>query len=120
MEYTPASLRLTFTAVEILAEAAHLAAQKAANTIRPAPKRRARGVTLRPGAETPLWSALVEEVRPLLRKRGARALLARELGVHRMRVTEYFFRHHAMPDAERTLEILLWLGRQRRAERVKA
>lgn len=117
MEYTPASLRLTLTAVEILAEAAQLAAIKAANSVRPASKRRPRGATLRPGAETPLWSALVGEVRPLLRKRGARTLLARELGIHQSRVTEFFLRNHAMPDAERTLELLLWLGRQRRIDR---
>jgi len=118
MEYSgPAALRLTTTAIEILAEAARLAAIKGATALRPPPKRKARGGTLRPGAETPLWNALVEEVRPLLRKRGTRALLARELAVHRTRITEFFITQHAMPDAERTLELLLWLGRQRRSER---
>jgi len=51
-------------------------------------------------------------VQPNLKKRGQRALLARELGLHRARIGEYFGRKSAMPDAERTLELLIWLGRQ--------
>lgn len=51
-------------------------------------------------------------IRPKLRKRGARALLARELGLHRARMGEFFFRRTGMPDAERTLRLLLWLARQ--------
>lgn len=73
-----------------------------------------RGATLRPSDDTPLWNALVSVVGPRLRRRGARALLARELGVHRARVGEYFKRGSAMPDAERTLRLLVWLGRQPR------
>jgi hypothetical protein len=74
--------------------------------------RRRRGATLRPGADTPLWQALAAAVRPHLRRRGTRALLARELGLHPSRVTEFFMRGTAMPDAERTLLVLLWLSRQ--------
>ena len=78
-------------------------------------KRRARagrGGTLRPSAETPLWNAVISMVRPHLQNRGSRALLARELGVHRARIGEFFSRQSAMPDAERTLLLLLWLSRQ--------
>lgn len=71
-----------------------------------------RGATLRPSDDTPLWNALISLVGPRLRRRGARALLARELGVHRARIGEYFKRQSAMPDAERTLRLLVWLGRQ--------
>jgi hypothetical protein len=79
-------------------------------------RRRPRGGTLRPSElETPLWLALAAAVRPHLKKRGSRALLARELGVHRARVTEYFIRGHAMPDAERTLLLLIWLGKRRKS-----
>ena len=74
--------------------------------------RTGRGGTLRPSMETPLWNAVVTIVRPRLRRRGARALLARELGVHRARIGEYFGRQTAMPDAERTLRLLIWLSRQ--------
>lgn len=73
-----------------------------------------RGATLRPGDDTPLWNALVSFVGPRLRGRGARALLARELGLHRARIGEYFNRQASMPDAERTLRLLVWLSRQRR------
>lgn len=71
-----------------------------------------RGATLRPSADTPLWNAVVALVVPRLRRRGARALLARELGLHRARIGEFFGRSAAMPDAERTLRLLVWLGRQ--------
>jgi len=55
---------------------------------------------------------VVALVGPRLRRRGARALLARELGLHRARIGEYFNRPSAMPDAERTLRLLVWLSRQ--------
>ena len=71
-----------------------------------------RGATLRPSDDTPLWNALISLVEPRLRRRGARALLARELGLHRARIGEYFSRRSAMPDAERTLRLLVWLSRQ--------
>ena len=67
---------------------------------------------MRPSDDTPLWNALVSLVAPRLRRRGARTLLARELGLHRARSGEYFNRHSAMPDAERTLRLLVWLSRQ--------
>lgn len=114
MDYPgPAALKLTDALVETLVEAARLAAVKTAQLARPPARRRSRGQTLRPGADTPLWNALRSEVAPLLKQHGARALLARELGVHGSRVTEFFVRGNAMPDAERTLELITWLGRQR-------
>ena len=73
-----------------------------------------RGATLRPGAETPLWNAVVEMARPLLRLRGSQAILARELGVHRARVGEFFRDGSAMPDAERALRLLVLLARTAR------
>lgn len=74
---------------------------------------RPRGATLRPGVETPLWMALVSEMQPLLRRRGTKALLANQLGLHRSQISKYFVTRSAMPDAERTLEILLWLAKLR-------
>jgi hypothetical protein len=70
-----------------------------------------RGATLRPGMDTPLWLGLTRLVRPLLRAYGAKALLARELGVNRSRITVYFITRSGMPDAERTLRLLEWLGK---------
>lgn len=72
-----------------------------------------RGATLRPSDDTPLWNAVAALVRPRLRRRGARALLARELGLHRARIGEFFGgASSAMPDAERTLRLLVWLSHQ--------
>ncbi|HEY8993475.1 MAG TPA: hypothetical protein VIM71_02220 [Lacunisphaera sp.] len=71
-----------------------------------------RGATLRPSDDTPLWNALISLVEPKLRRRGARALLARELGLHRARMGDYFKRRSMMPDAERTLRLIIWLSRQ--------
>lgn len=113
--YTPAQLRsvialadaLEFVAVELMRE------WRKRN--RPAP--RPRGATLRPGGQTPLWNALVAAVAPLLRRRGAKTLLARELALDPSRITEYFVTRTAMPDAERTMELLIWLGRWQRGQR---
>ena len=93
-----------FAAAEVLAR---IASQQFKRTPTP------RGATLRPGADTPLWLALVAAIRPQLHRRGAKALLGHELGVHRGRITEFFVQRTAMPDAERTLLLLEWLGRQR-------
>lgn len=100
-----------------IAEALELAARGLARETEMrlfARKRPRRGATLRPSVDTPLWNALVAAVGPHLQRRGARALLARELGLHRARMHEYFDRQTAMPDAERALELLLWLSRQPR------
>jgi hypothetical protein len=67
-----------------------------------------RGKTLRPGPETSCWNLLADAVTPLLRRRGAKALLARELGLNRGRITEFFVKRSAMPDAERLLRLLEW------------
>ena len=72
-----------------------------------APRR--RNATLRPGVDTPLWLTLVATVRPHLRRRGAKALLARVLGVHPARIHEFFISRTAAPDAERTLLLLQWV-----------
>jgi hypothetical protein len=80
-------------------------------------RRESRGGTLRPGIETPLWLALAAAVRRHLTQPGARAALARELGLHRSRMSEFFFKKTAMPDAERTLLLLLWLAQNARSGR---
>lgn len=116
-EPVPYSLRIVLALTELIAELALAAARAGVNQVRARRPRPRRGATLRPGPDTPLWLAVAAQVQPLLQRRGARALLARELGVHRMRVTEYFFRRSAMPDAERTLELLLWLARTESAAR---
>jgi hypothetical protein len=71
--------------------------------------RRPGGATIRPGRDTPLWNQLVADVRPLLKKRGEKAQLARLLGLQRQAVNEYFVSGRRMPDAERTLLLLEWV-----------
>ncbi len=73
---------------------------------------RSRGSTVRPGGATPRWLALVAAVRPHLRRRGEKSLLARQLGLHPARMHEFFIARSAMPDAERTLLLLGWLRRK--------
>ena len=101
--------------VMAIGEAVYTAAEAldriARKKLKPVPIR--RGATLRPGVDTPLWRALATAILPLLRRRGAKARLARELGLHRSRITEYFVNQAAMPDAERTLQLLDWYRMQR-------
>jgi hypothetical protein len=88
-------------------------AGRASFRLRLAPRRQV-GATLRVGPATPLWNRLAAEVRPLLKRRGEKAQLARLLGVHRQAVNEYFVSGHRMPDGERVLLLQEWL-RVRRA-----
>lgn len=96
----------------VLEDVAVVFVRLARRRVKPRPPVR-RGATLRPGVETPLWLTLAACVRPLLRGYGAKSLLARELGLDPSRVSQFFVTRSASPDAERTLLLLLWLGRQR-------
>lgn len=69
-----------------------------------------RGGTVRPGRRTPLWNALAATVRPHLRRRGAKSNLARMLGVPPQRIHQYFKENSASPDAERVLQLVVWLS----------
>lgn len=73
-------------------------------------RRKRVGEVRHPGVETPMWNALVAALRPHLARRGAKANLARVLGVPRQRVHEYITRPSTLPDAEVTLHLLLWLS----------
>lgn len=94
----------------ILLEAAEQAARKALAK----PKRRLpkRGLTLMPGADTPLWNELVRQVMPLIRRWGSKVQLARILGVPRQRLQVCLKAKSAFLDAERTLLLLAWLAAQ--------
>jgi hypothetical protein len=110
--YLPARLAMVIALAEIIelsARELEKAMRKRRETRRPRIK---RGATLRPSDDTPLWNAVGSLVGPRLRRRGASALLARELGLHRARIGEFFNRRSTMPDAERTLRLLVWLSRQ--------
>ncbi|MBI5422994.1 MAG: hypothetical protein HZA32_02835 [Opitutae bacterium] len=111
-EYTPARLAHLLAIADILESAARELARETRKRVEARKPRARRGGTLRPSVETPLWNALASAVKRRLIKRGDRALLARELDLHRARIGEYFFEGKAMPDAERALQLLLWLSRQ--------
>jgi len=99
----PAELILCFF------ETAESAARKASRPRRtPTANRAKRGLTLQPGAATPLWNELVEQVLPLVKKRGSKAHLARLLGLPRQRVHDCLKAKTACLDAERTLFLLCW------------
>jgi hypothetical protein len=101
-------MELPAALAEILAEAAIAFVENRRRAFRIA-RRVRKGGTLRPGRATPLWNALVAEVRPRLRKHGAQVNLGRLLGLDRQTVHAYFVARSRMPDAERTLQVLTWL-----------
>lgn len=84
---------------------------------RRAPK---RGLTLQPGPDTPLWNELVRQVRPHLRKRGAKNQLARLLGVPRQRLHFCLKAERGCLDAERTLLLLAWLCARKQGREIIA
>jgi hypothetical protein len=72
-------------------------------------RRGRRGQTLKPGIDTPLWNELSRAVRIRLQRYGEKARLGRLLGLPRQRVHELLMSRRHLPDAERTLLLLVWL-----------
>ena len=107
--FGPPPLPLLF--VEDLIQAA-VEAARAVRVVqtRDAPRPLRRRLTRRPGVDTPLWNELVRQVRSHLRRRGAKAQLARLLGLPRQRLQDCLKAKTACLDAERTLLLLGWLG----------
>jgi hypothetical protein len=108
----PKSIDVPLELVMLLAEAAVTEARGAAQQ-GAARRRPRRGETLKPGPDTPLWNALATALSSELKKRGESARLARLLEMPRERVTEMIRQRRRMPDAERTLILLLWLQARR-------
>jgi hypothetical protein len=97
-----------FVFAEVLAEAARTMGNHAGEAFRPRGGAR-KGATLRPGKDTPLWNELRQRLRSCSRRRGAQAKMARFLGLPRQRVNAFLTTGHRMPDAERTLQLIVWL-----------
>lgn len=99
--------------LESLSDAAEVAARKAARVIdrRDGHRRLARD-TDKPADEsaTPMWDTLADQLRLALQIRGAKARLARHLGLPRQRISD-FVTNRRLPDAEMTLRILHWLAK---------
>ncbi len=104
----PPQLDLPAEMVVILLEAAVDTARANAR-FTPDRRRGRRGQTLKPGVETPLWNELSRAVRIRLRRHGEKARLGRLLGLPRQRVHELLMSRRHLPDAERTLLLLVWL-----------
>ena len=105
-------IQVLFNLMEQILDGAQ-AARKLARKAHRLQKRGARGATLRPGPDTPLWNELAGIVRGLLVKRGQKANLARFLGIPRQRLHQYLIQQNACPDAERTLLLLTWVCARR-------
>lgn len=75
------------------------------------------GSTLRPGKQTPLWNQLRAQLRPHLRRYGQQVNLGRMLGLPRQRINAFVTGGGRMPDAERTLQLLVWLVAARQGRR---
>lgn len=101
-----------------IAEAAFVASRKSINDYQTLKRRQASvgGQTLRPGRETPLWNEMKERLRFHTMKHGAKAVLARDLGLPRQRIHQFLKEGSAMPDAERTLLLLNWLIDKEKSE----
>lgn len=113
----PAALGIPLDLATALAEAAVKSIrQRARQTARE--RRPRRGLTLKPGADTPLWNELAAAVRAQLVRRGEKAKLARLLGLPRQRLHEFLRERCALPDAERTLLLLVWLHARREGREV--
>ena len=105
----PAQLDIPAALAVALVEAA---AKSLRRSLREAsrPQRPRRGETLKPGPETPLWNELAAAVRARLIRRGEHTRLGRILGLPRQRVHEFLQTRRHLPDAERTLLLLVWLS----------
>ena len=75
------------------------------------------GRTLRPSKQTPLWNQLRAQLRPHLRRYGQQVNLGRMLGLPRQRINSFVTGGGQMPDAERTLQLLVWLVAVRQGRR---
>src|SRR5262245_8297681 len=98
----PAGLAVAL--MEAAAKSIRASLQAAARTHRPR-----RGETLKPGTATPLWNELATAVRVQLTRRGEKVRLARILGLPRQRLQDILRARRQLPDAERTLLLLVWL-----------
>lgn len=106
--YVPPPLELSAALATALAEAAAQALRAAVHSVQRA-RRPRRGETLKPGRDTPMWNALAAAVHGQLARRGEKARLGRILGLPRQRINDLLRTRRHLPDAERTLMLLVWL-----------
>lgn len=107
---------------EIIESLYHFSLQAAQRASRARLERRPpkRGRTLLPGPDTPLWNELVRQVRPHLRRRGSKNLLAHLLGISRQRLHRCLKARRGFLDAERTLLLLAWVQARQKGRTLTA
>ena len=91
------------------------AAEAGYRRTRSALRSRGRGAyrVRRPGMESPMWNVFAVLVRAELAPHGAKARLARYLGIPRQRLHDFLKGRSRLPDAELTLRLLHWLAENR-------
>lgn len=120
----PPSVGQVANLIGILGEAAAEAARSASRATFRAIDRRGAGKRLpqhaaltrsadsEAAASTPMWNTLASALDLALKQPGARARLARYLGLPRQRITD-FTKKRRVPDAETALRLLHWLAATR-------
>jgi len=76
-------------------------------------RRGTAGHARRPGFDTPMWNVCVSLLRNNLHHHGAKAALARYLGIPRQRLSDFLTGRRRLPDAEIMLRMLHWLAERR-------
>ncbi|MEO5959414.1 MAG: hypothetical protein ABIZ49_01785 [Opitutaceae bacterium] len=95
-----------------LSYALAVAAETGARRVHSALRRRRSGSyrTRRPGVDSPMWNVCAKLLRDQLEPYGAKARLARYLGVPRQRLNDFLKGRNRLPDAELLLRMLHWLN----------
>jgi len=94
-----------------LAIAAETGFRRAQSALRS--RRNGAYLTRRPGGDSPMWNVCVALLRTELKVYGAKARLARYLGIPRQRLNDFLTGRSRLPDAELTLRMIHWLAETR-------
>jgi hypothetical protein len=92
---------------EALTVAAYTGARRVHRSLRP--RRPGSYATRRRGFYSPMWNVFAALLRQALQPYGAKARLARYLGLPRQRLNDFLTGRSRLPDAELTLRLLHWL-----------
>ena len=92
----------------LLLEVAGTKAADTVNVLRPKRGRDGAYRSRHPGLDSPLWNLFAARLRERLKPYGAKARLARFLGIPRQRLDDFLRSRSRLPDAEVTLQLLIW------------
>lgn len=106
----PVSLSLMVSLIDGMAHAAVVGVRELKKRGR---RRPAHLPCRQPGQATPMWNALVANLRLELEPYGTQARLARYLGLPRQRIHDFLRGNRRLPDAETTLRLIHWVCERR-------